>query len=110
MPVRADAAIDLTQEQCTELERIARSRRTLQALAQRVRIVLMTSAWSARARPGLGVSVPIAWNELSKVMSGAHWNVRNIHTRLDKANEPWSNYSASAHSLDGAMRVLGFRG
>ncbi|KWT70833.1 MULTISPECIES: DNA ligase D [unclassified Variovorax] len=67
------------------------------------------SAWSARARPGLGVSVPIDWDELAKVTSGAHWNVRNIHTRLDKGNEPWSDYNKSAHSLGGAMSVLGFR-
>lgn len=65
------------------------------------------SAWSARARPGLGVSVPIAWNELAKVSSGAHWNVRNIHTRLDKGNEPWGDYAKQAVSLAAAMRILG---
>jgi bifunctional non-homologous end joining protein LigD len=65
------------------------------------------SAWSARARPGLGVSVPIAWEELAKVSSGAHWNVRNIHTRLDKGNEPWGDYAKQAVSLAAAMRILG---
>lgn len=64
------------------------------------------SAWSARARPGLGVSVPIAWSELTKVTSGAHWNVRNIHTRLDKGNEPWSGYAKSACSLGQGKRIL----
>lgn len=66
------------------------------------------SAWSARARPGLGVSVPIAWDELARVTSGAHWNVRNIQTRLDKANEPWSGYAGAAQALGPAMRALGF--
>ncbi|CAN7384702.1 DNA ligase D [Variovorax sp. LjRoot178] len=65
------------------------------------------SAWSARARPGLGVSVPITWEELAKVTSGAHWNVRNIHTRLDKGNEPWEDYANAAHSLSRAKSILG---
>jgi len=64
------------------------------------------SAWSARARPGLGVSVPIAWDELAKVTSGAHWNVRNIHARLDKGNEPWAGYSGSARTLGRAREIL----
>jgi putative transposase len=43
MQVRADAAIALSQEQRAELEKVARSRRTAQAVAQRARIVLMTA-------------------------------------------------------------------
>jgi bifunctional non-homologous end joining protein LigD len=66
------------------------------------------SAWSARTRPGLGVSVPIAWNELAQVISGAHWIVRNIHTRLDRGNEPWDEYARNARPLAAAMGVLGF--
>jgi len=47
--MRADAAITLQREQRLELERVARSRRTPQAVAQRVRIVLMTADGMARA-------------------------------------------------------------
>ncbi|VTU42347.1 Putative DNA ligase-like protein/MT0965 (plasmid) [Variovorax sp. RA8] len=64
------------------------------------------SAWSARARPGLGVSVPIAWEELAKVTSGAHWNVRNVQTRLDKGNDPWEGYADSARPLAQAKKIL----
>lgn len=66
-------------------------------------------AWSARARPGLGVSVPIGWNEVKKISSGAHWTVGNIHTRLDQSNTSWEAYSKSAQGLAPAMKMLGFK-
>ncbi|MGK2913223.1 MAG: hypothetical protein ACSLE5_02005 [Porticoccaceae bacterium] len=65
-------------------------------------------AWSARARPGLGVSVPIGWSEVNKISSGAHWTVGNIHTRLDHGNTPWDGYRESAKGLSSAMKILGF--
>jgi DNA ligase D-like protein (predicted polymerase) len=40
-------------------------------------------AWSARARPGLGVSVTCAWDELGTITSGAHWTIRNVHARIE---------------------------
>lgn len=67
------------------------------------------SAWSARARPGMGVSVPISWDEVEKIKSSAHWHVRNIHERLDVGNSPWENYQASAKTLTPAMKTLGFK-
>ncbi|HVZ42368.1 MAG TPA: DNA ligase D [Ramlibacter sp.] len=65
-------------------------------------------AWSARARPGLGISVPVRWDELAKLKSGAHWTVGTVHTRLDQGNEPWKDYEASRASLTAAMKKLGF--
>jgi len=67
------------------------------------------SAWSARARPGLGISVPLAWDELGSLKSSDQWNVRNVHTRLDKGNGPWSAYARSARTLNAAMKQLGFK-
>jgi bifunctional non-homologous end joining protein LigD len=64
------------------------------------------SAWSARARPGLGVSVPIAWEEVDKIGSGAQWTIANIHTRLDQGNTPWDGYAPQ--SLAKAMKLLDF--
>ena len=66
-------------------------------------------AWSARARPGLGISVPVRWDELAGLKSGAHWDVRSVHTRLDQGNEPWAEYESSRASLAKAMTALGFR-
>jgi bifunctional non-homologous end joining protein LigD len=68
------------------------------------------SAWSARVRPGLGISVPLQWDELMAVKSGDQWNVRNAHTRLDKGNEPWAGYAKAAKTLKAAMKELGFEG
>ena len=67
------------------------------------------AAWSARARPGLGVSVPISWDEVNKLKSSAQWNVQNIHTRLDQGNAPWRDYAASAQAITAGMRILGFK-
>lgn len=57
---RADAALTLQQEERLELEKVARSRRTPQAVAQRARIVLLTVTGVAPSVIGqeLGVSQP----------------------------------------------------
>jgi bifunctional non-homologous end joining protein LigD len=65
-------------------------------------------AWSARVRPGLGISVPLAWDELMSVKAGDQWNVHNAHTRLDKGNEPWAGYAKAARSVDAAMKKMEF--
>ncbi|ARP80650.1 DNA ligase D [Bordetella genomosp. 8] len=64
------------------------------------------AAWSARARPGLGISVPIAWDELPDIKGGAHWTISTAHTRLDAGNAPWDDYQPQAVSP--AMKALDF--
>ncbi|MEJ7805765.1 MAG: DNA ligase D, partial [Telluria sp.] len=66
-------------------------------------------AWSARVRPGLGISVPLAWDELATLKAGDQWNVKNAHTRLDRGNEPWAGYAKAAESLTAAMKKMGFK-
>ncbi|WP_431125349.1 non-homologous end-joining DNA ligase [Variovorax paradoxus] len=66
------------------------------------------SAWSARARPGLGVSVPLAWEELPDLGSAAHWTVANIGERLAVGNTPWNAMERSRTALGAAMRMLGY--
>ncbi len=67
------------------------------------------SAWSARARPGMGVSVPVAWDELPDLKGGAHWDVQSIGERLAIGNKPWKDYAASAKSLKSAMKLMDFK-
>ncbi|WPB57848.1 DNA ligase D [Xylophilus sp. GOD-11R] len=64
------------------------------------------SAWSVRARPGLGVSVPVGWDELPTVNGGDHWTVKTVEERLDIGNTPWDGYEAVAQSLDNAIGRL----
>ena len=67
------------------------------------------SAWSARARPGLGVSVPLAWEELEDLASSDRWTASNIQERLETGNAPWAEYEASRRSILPAMKILGFK-
>ena len=66
-------------------------------------------AWSARARPGMGVSVPVTWDELDALSGAAHWTVRNIAPRLEQGNRPWDGYTASRQGLTRPMKTLGFK-
>ncbi|WP_228896217.1 DNA ligase D [Pseudoduganella aquatica] len=66
-------------------------------------------AWSARTRPGLGISVPVRWDELPKLKGGDHWTVATVHQRLDEGNAPWDDYASSAKSITAAMKQLGFK-
>jgi len=67
------------------------------------------TAWSVRARPGMGVSVPVAWDELASLTGSAHWTPANIGDRLTIGNEPWNGYESSGKGLAGAMKILGFK-
>lgn len=66
------------------------------------------AAWSVRSRPGLGVSVPVAWEDVEKLHGSGQWTVANIQTRLDQGNAPWNEYENSAQNITAAMKLLGF--
>jgi bifunctional non-homologous end joining protein LigD len=65
-------------------------------------------AWSARARPGLGISVPVGWDELPQVESGDEWSVQTVHQRVAIGNDPWREYETDRAPLAAAMKRLGF--
>ncbi|HEY8049906.1 MAG TPA: non-homologous end-joining DNA ligase [Ramlibacter sp.] len=57
-------------------------------------------AYSARARPGMGVSMPITWGELPRVASGAQWNIVTAPERLDGLKkDPWAGYWKAQQAL-----------
>lgn len=68
------------------------------------------SAFSARARPGLGVSMPVAWDDLATLTSGAHFTIANARDHLSlQTSDPWEAYSLCNQSLANAMASFGFR-
>jgi bifunctional non-homologous end joining protein LigD len=66
------------------------------------------AAFSARARPGLGVSIPVAWDELPELNGGAHWTIANAHERLESGIDPWADYGKTKQTLSKAMKAIGF--
>ena len=69
------------------------------------------AAFSARARPGMGVSMPIAWDQLGSIKGGAQWNIGNAREYLSfQKNDPWADYWRSRQTLAKAMKALGFSG
>ncbi len=65
-------------------------------------------AWSARVRPGMGISVPLAWDELTKLPAPPVWTVRDFAARLATGNAPWKDYERSRQTLTAAMRALDY--
>jgi bifunctional non-homologous end joining protein LigD len=63
-------------------------------------------AFSPRARPGMGVSVPLTWEEVPQTTSGDQWNVHNVHERLDALKaDPWADYFEAKQRITREMRT-----
>jgi bifunctional non-homologous end joining protein LigD len=68
-------------------------------------------AYSARARPGLPVSVPIARDELEGLQSAQQWNVGNLQERLRKLKaDPWKGYANRQRITKKMWKQLGVEG
>jgi bifunctional non-homologous end joining protein LigD len=68
------------------------------------------AAFSARARPGLGVSIPVSWEQLSSLKSGAQWTIATAREHLSfEKDDPWAAYWTSRQTLGAAMKALGFK-
>ena len=65
------------------------------------------AAFTARARPGLGVSVPLAWRELAKLESADQWNISTLPGRLARLrSDPWQDYWKKRQRIDDALSKL----
>ncbi|CAG4887823.1 DNA ligase D [Paraburkholderia gardini] len=63
------------------------------------------AAFSARARPGLGVSVPLSWDEVPDTQAGDQWTIANLHERLDALKtDPWAGYAKTRQRITAAMK------
>lgn len=62
------------------------------------------AAFSARARPGLPVSVPITRDELDQISGADQWNILNLTERLDSLkSDPWADYSKTRQTLSAQL-------
>jgi bifunctional non-homologous end joining protein LigD len=69
------------------------------------------AAFSARARPGMGVSVPLRWDELEGLESSSQWTIANLGQRLAKLKaDPWKDYEKSRQSLTAATKLMAAAG
>ncbi|MFL6663511.1 MAG: DNA ligase D, partial [Rhizobacter sp.] len=67
------------------------------------------AAFSARARPGLGVSMPVSWDQLMSLKSGAQWTISTAREYLSfQKDDPWAAYWSSRQTLTAAMKKLGY--
>ena len=66
------------------------------------------AAFSARARPGLGVSMPVAWEDLAQLKSGAQWTIATAREHLSfQTTDPWAGYWKARQTLARPMKILG---
>jgi bifunctional non-homologous end joining protein LigD len=61
--------------------------------------------YSVRARPGLPVATPVAWDELKDISSAAMWTVSSLPERLARLeSDPWNDYFKTRQVLTEAMK------
>jgi bifunctional non-homologous end joining protein LigD len=65
------------------------------------------AAFTARARPGLGVSMPVSWEQLPALRGGAQWTIATAREYLTfQKVDPWAAYWKSRQSLTKALKLL----
>jgi bifunctional non-homologous end joining protein LigD len=69
------------------------------------------AAFSVRARPGMGVSMPVAWDEVPILKSASQWDMRAAVARQrGLGGDVWGNYWTVRQSITAAMcDALGMR-
>lgn len=67
--------------------------------------------FSIKARPGVAVSMPIAWDELKDVTGGDRWSMSSALARQRSLNnDPWDGYWRTRQGITVAMqRAIGMR-
>nr|WP_057064339.1 hypothetical protein [Bordetella bronchiseptica] len=65
------------------------------------------AAFSARARDGAPVSMPLSWDALDAGddLRGARWNIANALEQARRKPDPWADYAASRRTLGSRMQA-----
>ncbi|WP_353506131.1 hypothetical protein [Variovorax sp. J22P240] len=57
----------------------------------------------------MGVSMPVSWDDLAQLKSGAQWTIATAREHPSfQTEDPWKGYWGKRQSLSGAMKALGF--
>jgi bifunctional non-homologous end joining protein LigD len=87
--------------------RVSKTRRTGKILIDYLRNArgsVAVEAYSARARPGAPVSLPIRWEDLARTRPGQH-TIRTVAKRTSgKHVDPWEGYFDVKQSITAAMK------
>jgi bifunctional non-homologous end joining protein LigD len=68
------------------------------------------AAFSARSRPGLGVSMPVAWEQLPALKGAAQWTIATAREYLSFEHaDPWAGYWSCRQTLGSAMKTLAWK-
>jgi bifunctional non-homologous end joining protein LigD len=68
------------------------------------------AAYSARSRPGLGVSIPIGWDDLVALKRSDQWTVRTAREHLSfQTIDPWADYWTCRQTLAAGRKALGLK-
>jgi bifunctional non-homologous end joining protein LigD len=66
------------------------------------------ASYSLRGRPGAPVAVPLRWEELGKIKSGAQFDIRTLPARLKRLRkDPWAGIDQVRQSLGNVFEKLG---
>lgn len=66
------------------------------------------ASYSLRGRPGAPVAVPLRWEELGKIRSGAAFDIKSTPARLKRLRkDPWEGIDAIEQSLEQVIAQLG---
>lgn len=66
------------------------------------------ASYSLRARPGAPVAVPLRWEDLGKLTSGADFTLHTVPRRLARQKkDPWEGIDTVRQGLDDVMERLG---
>ncbi len=67
------------------------------------RTATAVSAYSVRARPTATVSIPLAWDELTRTLNPRRWTVQTAPVRLERLrSDPWADFWRTKQRLSSA--------
>jgi DNA ligase D len=66
---------------------------------QNARGKTIAAAFSARARPGASVSMPLTWKQIEKGVKISDFTIENVPALVKKNGDAWQDFSASAVQL-----------